>query len=181
MKIIMVFMEIFAFIASLFGCEQKPDILDGPGMVYVDSDHRSIYANALELDWDIIEGYPMFAVAYLGNGDDVLDKRDEYIKKAFASLSDEELEFVQHFDFGGNEWYLIVPRYDSTEVINTDTEETTSLNMGEAFTVRCNGNVIVENYTHGGYKYTPSIDENGNLVATEDIVDITAYIMSNNN
>ena len=42
MKIAITSMSILAFIASLFGCRhEKPDMLDGPGMVYVDSEYRS--------------------------------------------------------------------------------------------------------------------------------------------
>jgi hypothetical protein len=49
---IAIIMGLFNFIASLFGCAEKPQMLDGPGMEYVDSDYRSAYANALEFDWD---------------------------------------------------------------------------------------------------------------------------------
>lgn len=174
-------MGLFTFIASLFGCDPKdPIILDGPGMVYVDSDYRSIYANALELNWDEIEGYPMFAVAYLGKNETASEKRDEYLRKAFPDFSDEELAKVQHFDFGGDEWYLVVPRYENIDVTNTDTDKRISLIDGEAFTTNCSGNVVVEDYSRGGHKYTPSLDENGKLVVTDAVADITDYLQANN-
>ena len=49
MKII----AIFTIAANLFGCKvpgEKPFMLDGPGMVYVDSEHRTEYANTLLFD-----------------------------------------------------------------------------------------------------------------------------------
>lgn len=42
-------------------------MLDGPGMVYVDSEHRTEYAN--NLPFDEIDDYPYWAVAYLGEGE----------------------------------------------------------------------------------------------------------------
>lgn len=179
---IAIIMGLFNFIASLFGCAEKPQILDGPGMVYVDSDYRSAYANALEFDWDEAEGYPMFAVAYLGKGDGISEKRDAFLHKAFPNMSDEELAKVQHFDFGGDEWYFVVPRYENdVDVTNTDTGERSYLMEGEAFTTNCKGNLVIEDYTHGGHKYAPSLDEKENLVATDDVVDITGYLQTNNN
>ena len=61
---------IFTVIAGLFGCRspgEKPFMLDGPGMVYVDSEHRTEYANTLP--FDKIDDYPYWAVAYLGEGE----------------------------------------------------------------------------------------------------------------
>lgn len=180
MKTLMTFMGIISFIASLFGCStpKDPVILDGPGMEYVDADHRSVYANALELDWESVEGYPLFAAAYLGSGDEIGENRDMYLRKAFKNLSDEQLEAIPHFDFGGDNWYLVVPRYDITDVTNTDTEERFYLNFGEAFTANCDGNLIAENYTHGGCKYTPMLNENGKLVTVEGVVDITDFLLT---
>lgn len=176
-KRILIIMGVFSFIASLFGCGHKgdPHILDGPGMVYVDSDYRSVYANALVFDWDGAEGYPMFAVAYLGKGEDASENRDTYLHKVFPSLSDEELAKIKHFDFGGDEWYLIVPRYDYGDVVNTDTGEKTTLYEGEAFTTNCKGNLMVEDYNHGGHKYVPMLDENGVLLVSEAAVDISDF------
>ena len=61
-------MAILAILASLFGCgNPEPQILDGPGMVYVDSEYRNEYANCLPFEnW---RGEPYLAIAYLGKGD----------------------------------------------------------------------------------------------------------------
>ena len=60
-------MAILAILASLFGFgKHDPYILDGPGMVYVDSEYRHEYANCLPVgDW---RGEPYLAIAYLVNG-----------------------------------------------------------------------------------------------------------------
>ena len=64
-------MAILAILASLFGCGKntpfEPQILDGPGMEYVDSEYRNDYANCLP--FDDIQGEPYLAVAYLGKGE----------------------------------------------------------------------------------------------------------------
>ena len=73
---------IFTVIAGLFGCKapgETPFILDGPGMVYVDSEHRTEYANTLP--FDEIDDYPYWAVAYLGEGDDGKKAAKEYVEK----------------------------------------------------------------------------------------------------
>ena len=66
------------------------------------------------------------------------------------------------------------------DVTNTDTGEKISLINGEAFTAVCKSNLAVEDYTHGGHKYTPGLDENGKLILSEDIVDVTDYLITNN-
>ena len=54
---------IFTIIVLLVGCaSKKPQVLDGPKMVYKDSDYRTIYANVL--DFDKYDGQPYFAVAF---------------------------------------------------------------------------------------------------------------------
>ena len=58
---IMKFMTVITMLTSLFGCAtEKPQPLDKTGMVYKDSDYRSIYANVF--DFDNYDGQPMFAV-----------------------------------------------------------------------------------------------------------------------
>ena len=78
---------IFTVIAGLFGCRspgEKPFILDGPGMVYVDGEHRTEYANTLP--FDEIDDYPYWAVAYLGEGETGKNTANEYIEKLFRSF-----------------------------------------------------------------------------------------------
>ena len=71
-------MAILAILASLFGCGKntpfEPQILDGPGMEYVDSEYRNDYANCLP--FDDIQGEPYLAVAYLGKGEIGKENKD---------------------------------------------------------------------------------------------------------
>ena len=80
-------MAILAILASLFGCGKntpfEPQILDGPGMEYVDSEYRNDYANCLP--FDDIQGEPYLAVAYLGKGEIGKENKDVCIDKLFNS------------------------------------------------------------------------------------------------
>ena len=60
---------LLSLVTNLVGCTvvEKPQVLDGPDMVYKDSDYRTDYANIF--DFDNYDGQPMFAVAFLGYGD----------------------------------------------------------------------------------------------------------------
>ena len=79
-------MAIIAILASLFGCGKntpfEPQILDGPGMEYVDSEYRNDYANCLP--FDDIQGEPYLAVAYLGKGE--IGKENKYGIDLYAIL-----------------------------------------------------------------------------------------------
>ena len=170
----------FALIVSLSGCGiQKYQVDDGPGMVYHDAEYRTEYANVL--DFDNYEGQPHFAVAFLGYGDRK-DFRNNYVKGVFDSLSDEAVGKIQHFDFEGDEWYLIIPRYKETvEISSLDTEVKHTVYQGEAFTVKCNLSDIHPNIevtmerNLGGYKFSPQMGGDGRLVENTDIHDITDY------
>ena len=157
-------------------------MLDGSGMVYVDSEKRTVYANALELDWEESDGNPMFAVAYLGKTENAVEKMDAFIKEIFKSLTDIELDSVQHFDLGGEEWYLVVPGYNEyVDITNTETSETYTVYHGEAFTVNCHSGAEISTESHGGHKYTLCADGEGMLILSGDVCDITDYQMMNNN
>ena len=87
----MKFMTILAIIASLFGCsEPEPQILDGPGMVYVDSEYRNDYANCLP--FGELRGEPYFAVAYLGKGETGEANKDIYTNTLFESLGEDRIK-----------------------------------------------------------------------------------------
>ena len=76
---------IFTALANLFGCTAKKlHMLDGPGMVYVDSEHRTEYANTLP--FDELEGYPYCAVVFLGKGEIGEANRKKYIDKFIKNL-----------------------------------------------------------------------------------------------
>lgn len=171
---------IIALIASLFGCGvDKPQMADGPGMVYKDSEYRTQYANIF--DFDSCEGTPHFAVAFLGYGEDKQDFRNTYVAGIFESLGNTAIEQMAHFDFEGDEWYLIVPRYkDYVTLTNLETGEKHTIYQGEAFTVKCNlsdlhSNVEISTEDIQGHKFSPQIGGDGRLVTSEDVWDITDY------
>lgn len=177
---------IIALIASLFGCSSpKPQVLDKTGMVYKDSDYRSIYANVFE--FDNYEGHPYFAVAFLGYGEDRQDFRNTYVAGIFESLGNTAIKQVAHFDFEGDEWYLIVPRYkDYVTLTNLETGEKHTIYQGEAFTVKCNlsdlhPNIEISTEDSRGHKFSPQIGGDGRLVTSEDVWDITDYSVTDEN
>lgn len=172
----MKFVSILAILAGLFGCKApEPQILDGPGTVYIDSEHRTEYANVLP--FDELESRPYWAVAYLGSGEIGEENREKYIGKLFSDLPEESRAKIKHYDFGGDSWYLVIPRYpDENDIIqNGDEDNAVCIQSGEAFTVQCGTDVKICMYTHGGHEFTPQIDENGKLICTEDVWDITEY------
>ena len=185
-KGIMKLTAIIALIASLFGCSSpKPQVLDKTGMVYKDSDYRSIYANVF--DFDSCEGTPYFAVAFLGYGEDRRDFRNTYVAGIFESLGNTAIEQVAHFDFEGDEWYLIVPRYkDYVTLTNLETGKKHTIYQGEAFTVKCNlsdlhSNIEISTDDSRGHKFSPQIGGDGRLVTSEDVWDITDYSVTDEN
>jgi len=184
-KNIMKFATIFAMIAALFGCTAKPQILDGPGMVYKDSDYRTDYANVF--DFDSYDGQPYFAVAFLGYGDR-MDFRHTYVEGIFESLGDFAIEQVGHIDYEGDEWYLIVPRYkNDVNIKNLGSGEVHTIYNGDAFTVKCNLSDVHPNIEintedgYGAYKFSPQIGGDGRLVTNTDIWDITDYSVMDEN
>lgn len=169
---------VIALIASLFGCSSpKPQVLDKTGMVYQDSDYRSIYANVF--DFDSLETQPMFAVAFLGYGDR-MEARHTYVEGIFGNLGDSAVEQVGHIDYEGDEWYLIVPRYKEDVIItNLETGEIHTIYNGEAFTVKCNvsdlhSNIEISTEQNlSGHKFSPQIGGDGKLIENPDVWDIT--------
>ncbi len=158
---------------------ETPQILDGPGMMYRDEDYRTEYANVF--DFDSYEENPSFAVAFLGYGDR-MEFRNTYVNGIFADLSKESLEQIEHFDFMGDEWYLVIPRYrESVDIIHTESGKTVTVYQGEAFTLRCNlsdlhSNIeIVTVNRNGVCKFSPQMGGDGRLIVTESVHDITDY------
>ncbi|MGN1317810.1 MAG: leucine-rich repeat protein [Lachnospirales bacterium] len=155
------------------------EMLDGPGMVYDDSLYRTKYANCLS--FDEIDGYPYWAVAYLGKGEKGEEMREYYINKLFKNLTKESIDEMQHFDFEGDYWFLVVPRYcDKNDIVpNYDESEKKSVYSGEAFTIKCNlsdnPNDSITIYDNNEHNFSPQIDKNGKLIVNDDIWDITEY------
>jgi len=177
---IMKFMTVITMLASLFGCAtEKPQPLDKTGMVYKDSDYRSIYANVF--DFDNYDGQPMFAVAFLGYGDR-MDFRHTCVEGIFKDLGDVAIEQIGHIDYEGDEWYLIVPRYkEDVDITNLDTGKVHTIYNGEAFTVKCNlsdlhSNIEISTEQNlSGHKFSPLIGGDGKLIKNPDVWDITDY------
>ena len=157
----------------------ESEMLDDSQMEYQDSDYRTQYANIF--DFDSYDGQPMFAVAFLGYGD-IMDVRHTYVEEIFKDLGDFAIEQVGHIDYEGDEWYLVVPRYQAdVDITNLDTGEVHTISNGEAFTVRCNLSDLYSNIeistelNLSGHKFSPQIGGDGKLVSNPDVWDITNY------
>jgi len=171
---------ILTLIGTLFGCKGKgPEILDGPGMVYMDTEYRTEFANALPIEgWT--RGEPMWAVAFLGYGKDGKANRKNYIDRLFADLPLKSVETIQTFEYDGDEWYLVVPRYkEVNDIVLIDGDKVVdSVYHGEAFFVRCNlsdlhSNIKIKVDSHGGHSFSPQVDGKGCVVETNEVWDIT--------
>ncbi len=179
-KSILILAVAFLALSLLFGCTADNfQVVDGPGMVYNDSDYRTEYANTF--DFDSYEGQPYFAVAFLGYGDRA-EFSEFYVKGIFEGLSDESIEKIEHFDFEGDEWYLVIPRYkNDVWIVDLDTNETHTVHNGVAFTVKCNLSDLhsnIEIHTedgYGAYMFSPQIGGDGRVVTNTDVHDITDY------
>lgn len=158
----MKFIAIITAVASLFGCTKPgPHILDGPGMMYIDSEYRNQYANCLP--FAEIQGAPYFAIAYLGNGETGRTNKDIYTKKLFESLGEDKINSIPCFEFDGDDWFLVVPRYKDEVTLIKDGEEVENNIYETALIVKCNSDIVVEAFNVSDKKYTLAIDENGNL------------------
>lgn len=167
-------MAILAILASLFGCSKHdPYILDGPGMEYVDSEYRTEYANCLP--FENIQGSPYLAIAYLGNGENGKANKDVYINKIFESLDSEKISQIKTFEFDGDDWFLVIPKYRNLVSLKKGGEELTqAAYTGEAFALRCSQDVIVNIFETKEINYLLSVTETGELQDTdENVWDIT--------
>jgi len=164
-------MAIITMIASLFGWlkggyqkKNNPMILDGPGMEYIDSEYRNEYANCLPFgDW---RGEPYLAIAYLGNGDTGKANKDAYINKVFEGLDEEKINRIKTYEYEGNDWFLVIPKYYDTVIIRKGDEEAYTED-GVPFIVRCNSEVLVNVFNVTDMYFTLAVDENGKLKGTE--------------
>lgn len=165
-------MAILAILASFFGCgKQDPYILDGPGMVYVDSEYRNEYANCLP--FENRQGEPYLAIAYLGKGDAGKANKDVYINKIFEGLDEEKISQVKTYEYEGDDWFLVIPKYYELVAIIKDGEETRT-EYGVPFVVKCNQDITVNVFEVMDMFYTPEVDDDGKLIGTDGSVwDIT--------
>lgn len=167
-------MAILTIFMSLLGCGKgDPHILDGPGMEYIDSDYRTEYANCLP--FDDTKGEPYMAVAYLGNGDEGKIALKEYTEEIFESLGKEKIDEIKSYEYEGNDWFLVIPRYRSLADLKKGDEVICRASQnGEPFAVRCNRDVVVNIFEVEDIFYTLSTDEKGKLAnIDENVWDIT--------
>ncbi len=121
--------------------------------------------------------FDYWAVAYLGEGANGKNTAKEYIEKLFSKLSEEQRKAVKHYDYGGEKWYLVIPRYgEENELIqNGDKKNLQKADDGTPYIINCGGDVEIYIVIRGGHKITLDTDENGRLICTPDIWDITEY------
>lgn len=184
-------MFILSLIASLFsGCKSpvEPDILDGPGMVYVDSEHRTDYANVLGYEDEYAF---MCAAAFLGYGDEGEQNAAPFIEECFASLTEEQRNAIETVLYDGNEWYLIVPRYRGESIwIDYLDENGEVTNEGQRvspdgtpFILRCNPSDTYSNIQLSGvsrgrhFAFSPQIDSKGELVTEKYVYQGQCFLM----
>ena len=155
------------------------EMLDGPGMVYVDRDHWSDYAKALPFSE---ESDAQWAVVFLGYGEEGMARREQCIDRLFPSLTADARAAIRHFEFPGDAYYFVIPRYcDVYYIMPTDeTLYKQAVREGEPFSIRCNGsvqnpNVKVAFYARGGYEVSPQTDSTGRLVCEYFVWDLTEY------
>ena len=111
---------------------------------------------------------------------------DYYLEEYFSSLSQQEISKIVHLDFTGDEWYLIVPRYEEMNDINSidvegkiTGEKSETIQNGEAFIINCNisdlySNVKISINSYGGYEFSPLISlKDGKVAVPEFVMDIT--------
>lgn len=177
-KTVMRIAVIAALVSSLFGCSSKK-MIDGDGMVYVDSEHRTVYANEIGV-FEEADGEKYWAVCFLGYGDAGKENREKRINELFSSLSESQRGNIHHYDFEGDEWYLIVPRHKTMNDIIPlyDNGSSVLVADGNAFTVKCNvsdihPNIRIMQDSFGGVEFSPCLDGKGNLSCTEYVIDIT--------
>ncbi len=169
-------MALFAFLTSLCGCKHDLFILDGPGMVYADSEYRTEYANCLP--FEDIQGAPYLAIAYLGKGEDGKANKDASIAKIFEGLDDEKIGQIKTFEYEGDDWFLVIPKYrDLVSLIKDGAELTKAAYAGEAFVLRCGQDITVNTFETKEINYLLSVTESGELDGTdENVWDITDLI-----
>lgn len=129
------------------------------------------------------DGYT-FAAVFLGYGSDGEANADVYEKKLFSSLPERFRGGMQHIDYDGDEWYLIVPRYnDSARIWSIDENGDyvpgleVETDYASPFTIKCNlsdiyPNVNIQSKLMSGRSFMPQVDGTGNLVPDTDVMDI---------
>lgn len=174
MKLILIAVT-FITLSVLIGCKSyKPEILDGPGMIYIDSHYRTEYANCLP--FDDVKGSPYLAIAYLGRGDEIRSNIDSYTLKFFGNLDDAKIDLIKTYELEGDYWFLVIPKYYSTVNLKKDNDviECASYS-GEPFFVRCNQDITVNIFETVDINYILAVNEDNKLKdIDENIWDISS-------
>lgn len=173
---------IIMIMLSMLGCG-APDLqmLDGDGMVYIDKNYRTEFANALP--FDLIDAYPYWAAAFLGKGDEGEVNKDYYINKLFSGLPEESKDKIKSYDLGGDDWFLVISRYGDEDCITykqDGEDKKIKLYGGAPFIIKCNStdensDVKIANFIRGGNEFSIKTDSRQRLVYAEEVWDITEY------
>lgn len=177
---------ILSLVASLSGCVEEPQVLDGPGMVYVDSEYRTGYANAIPYE----ENACMCAAAFLGYGDNGEKNADAYIENCFSELSQEQRDAIEQILCDGNEWYLVVPRYADSDTLVESIDEKGNVTgeIGEVppgipFLIRCNksgeqSNIRLSGLSRGRrFSFSLQADKDGNIIKDKYMYNDSCFLM----
>lgn len=157
-------------------------------MEYKNIEIESEFAKLLPFNKDKLQ---VWAVAYLGYGESGRNNKDAFIKKYFSALPQNLIDSVRVFEFEGDEWYIIIPRYKNmitelSEVAISDAGEIVTANEVGSFgteplVIRCNPSDIypsvrIRTSFGGGYEYLPTISlKDGRLRQEAFILDLTEY------
>ena len=85
----------------------------------------------------------------------------------FESLGEDKIKSIPCFEFDGEDWFLVIPRYKDEVTLIKDGEEIEQNIYETAFVVKCNSDIAIEAFNVSNKKYTLGIDEDGNLKDAE--------------
>ena len=78
----------------------------------------------------------------------------------------EKISRVKTYEYEGDDWFLVIPKYYDTVIIKKGDEEAYTED-GAAFIVRCNSDVLVNVFNVTDMNFTLAVDEDGMLKGTE--------------
>ena len=182
-------------LVCLTGCQPAApgEVTPPPSISDTDDDsfdQRTELAKVIDFKQD--DGM-MLAVAYLGYGEQTANETLEVMAPQYSPDGKDLLQGLDLIDYGGDEFYLIVPRFASMEVTveqlsmsdeaEPNVEDTQVRDSAEPFLLRCNPSDIFPSsritLKAGDWSgsYSPAISlKDGGLVPDEFILDITDYV-----
>lgn len=169
---------------------EQPEAVSDNVMEYENIKIESEFAKLLPFNKDKLQ---LWAVAFLGYGEIGKNNKEAFIKKYFSSLPENLINSVRFFEFEGDEWYIIIPRYNNmitnlSQVAISDKGEIMTTNEVGSFgteplVIRCNPSDIfpsirISTNFGGSYEYLPTISlKDGKLRQESFILDLTEYDM----